>query len=387
MKFAPFATTLLMIALGSACDRGSGLHTRGSSHGSQTSSDAETRLDPSAGHPVETLAWADAPFFLWPEALSAAPVRTDSNGLRALICLDRPALEEMVVDDPIAAMAVLCDWSAEHLAYAADPWTVSLLDGAWPDEDTARIYFDVFEPGVGGVYCGGSARFLQGVLRLFEYDAATICFGINGTDATHVAVLVAFARGSGERVADPERSPVDLYLLDPTFNATFVSPTTARPLTLRALIAAHARGASEDDIAVVLGDLLHRRYIRGNPPAGGLNTLLHPVAANQRFVISAHERHLWPEYWRNTRPVMEPLGIDVGVRGYLQLLGRGVLSVDRGGSRAMRARLHELCVRHGLPHCLADEFDLLASCSESAATGALSDSSEPPADRSVDFVE
>lgn len=357
MKFAPWALALATTLLGCARDSESPDGGAEASLVSARSSAVETSLDPTAGRPVASTAWTAAPFYLWPEARRAAPVRTDAAGLRALICLDRPGLDALLLDDAIAAMAVICDWCAENLAYAADPWTVSLLDGAWPDDETARIYFDVFEPGVGGVYCGGSARFLQGVLRLFDYDAATMCFGIEGTDATHVVVIAALERGTSHRVSDPTSSPADLYLLDPTFNLSFLAVATHRPIPLGAILDSHSRGTLEDLVAIDRRSLRRRQYLLGNPPVGRGGFGLLPIAANQRFVICAHLGAFWHAYWRNHRHLLEPLGIDSGLKGYFQLLCRGVLSVDTGCSRALRARLHELCRTHRIPLCLTAEFE------------------------------
>ena len=62
----------------------------------------------------------------------------------------------------------------------------------------------------------GKAVFLEKLLKIFDFDAFTVNFGIEPDGLNHVAVVVADAGGVKDS-SDGWR----FFLLDPTFNATF----------------------------------------------------------------------------------------------------------------------------------------------------------------------
>ncbi len=330
----------------------------------------ETAIGVEAGYPRVAAIEELTPFLLLPVEESIGPVSLDRIGLQSLVLHARPELRELLRTDRMRALDVIGDWCSEALTYACDGWTASMTNRQQNANDATgeRIYFEVFEPRLGGVYCAGAAWFTSQVLKLFDFDAATICFGVPKTFATHVAVVVAMpARTTLGHASNPDGDQqgsdpaVDLFLVEPTFNVVFVERDGRSRMTLAQILDAHASDRFDERVTIEFRDLNDRRYIFGNPPAGGGGSSFRMVGANQRFVITAGDFLFWLRYWEGHADLLRSVGVSTGAQGYFDLLRKGIITVDARSSRSLRHALHELAQHHGIESCLQREFDALAA--------------------------
>ena len=158
---------------------------------------------------------------------------------------------------------LLMEWAANVADYTLNPKLIPPDFGNWPAE---KMVYDFFDLDRGGVSCGGYSAFLQRILQMFGINSFTVNYGIPNSALTHVTVIV------------PHNSK--FYVLDPTFNVTFMRK--GRMLDLAQAIKILRTGLSSEIVIQEHG--LERRDIIGYSPEA------YPEICVRREMISAGMR-------------------------------------------------------------------------------------------------
>jgi len=151
--------------------------------------------------------------------------KTDED-LRQMLLTEIPALKESLQNDRLHAARLLLNWASNVGDFAISPEIREITNLGFSKKSASQIYYDIFDSNNGGVYCGGMSVFFDKLLKLFDYDSFTINFGHKQDDLTHVTVIVSQKQSDGWLY----------YIFDPTFNATFRSPSTKQHLTVSEMI-------------------------------------------------------------------------------------------------------------------------------------------------------
>jgi hypothetical protein len=291
---------------------------------------------------VEVVIYADSPFEYAVETVRLEPCptcRTDAD-LNDQISTEIPGIRELAAREPLAAAGELLAWAAPRTTFALAS-ALQIVPVEMPDK--AAVDYQRFLSASAGVYCGGAAEFLMRVYRMFGIPAATIDFGVAGTDLTHVTVLVA----------DPGGKHARFFVFDPTFNAVFRRGPTGDLVDLGTLLDLERRGAFSG-VRFVEGSLLDRRWLR---PADLNWQAEHPaVAARCEVVLSSHGQ---TEICRHPSFRLQHYSelFEADLRRHrlraddalvVRLLRRGVFSIGQFEDQATREALIALFARSGI---------------------------------------
>ena len=183
----------------------------------------------------EVLLYFGTPSIYLLKAISVVPCtdcRVDSD-LRELISESLPGLQQQVSNEPLLGARRILDWVANAGDYALSSSIHERANPRVARASAAGIYYEIFLPDAGGVYCGGYSIFLNKVFRLFGYDSFTINYGDPKDALTHVTVVVPIRQNtSGSESSGPWR----FYFFDPTFNGTYVDPSSGDQLGVRRML-------------------------------------------------------------------------------------------------------------------------------------------------------
>lgn len=138
------------------------------------------------------------------------PTGKTDNDLRKLLLTEIPGLKKALNNAPLDAARLIMNWVANVGDFATSNEINQITVPTVAKSSASEIYYDIFLPNKGGVYCGGYSIFLNKVLRIFNYKSFTIDFGDKQT-MTHVVVIIPQKQSKGYKY----------YLFDPTFNITF----------------------------------------------------------------------------------------------------------------------------------------------------------------------
>lgn len=274
---------------------------------------------------LEVLLYEDDAFSYRIEALDVVvcPECKTDDDLRAELLATLPSLGERLVTDRLLAAEQLLDWAANAADMAGSDEYRLRTNQLVSRNPASDIYYDIFLPDKGGVYCGGFSVFYDKVLRLFDYPSFTINFGDLDGSLTHVTVIIPEREGTAYR-----------YLIfDPTFNATFWHRETGRRLAFgdlirlareghESLVQIESRSVDRRDVLLLSKDRdscreLRREendYIVCGHPGYGINTFLDNWA--DRFVT---------------------YGYGAGQYGLFQLMSRRMFSVGPSPNETVRA--------------------------------------------------
>jgi hypothetical protein len=145
--------------------------------------------------------------------------KTDDD-LKAEILANAPGLSSALEShDSYLASQILLKWAAPKVVWASGdpaPFNTAGLSAS-------EIYYDYFQPGYGGVYCGGAADFFHKILNLFGVSNFELDFGTVTDELTHATVIVPVTASDGT---------ADYRIVDPTFDFTLQLINSGQPASL-----------------------------------------------------------------------------------------------------------------------------------------------------------
>jgi len=113
------------------------------------------------------------------------------------------------------------------------------------------IYYNFFKKNKGGVYCAGTAVFLNKIYGLFGYNSLTIDIGILGTKLTHVTNFIGLKKNN----------QWEFYLMDPTFNLRYIDRNTGKYATISKVLQSFKSNNFSNAIHVKHEALKGRKYL------------------------------------------------------------------------------------------------------------------------------
>ncbi|MEM7232227.1 MAG: hypothetical protein AAF517_08640 [Planctomycetota bacterium] len=290
---------------------------------------------------LELLIHAREPFSLTLDSLvvdgSASNCKCDDD-LKEQILSDVVGLDAALSSNPLDALALLRDWSAN----ASDSASLSEIEGPTLDwiiaSSASSTYYDVYRANLGGSYCGGMAAFFDKVLRLFGFHSMVIDFGSLEHRQTHVTVIVGFETEVG----------IDFYVFDPTFNFAPVDATTRAPIELRQLLDLEVPFEIEEM------DLDDRDfYYRPEDSPAAFEV----VEERDEYSIGRLPGYGVDYYLTERRRALEESGFSGDRRAYTELLRKRVFTVRPCRLPHIRDALLELFDEYEIPYGLPEAND------------------------------
>jgi|GEM_PF-5907932 len=262
--------------------------------------------------------------------------RTSLNTIgtfRQRVIRESAHLDAWLDADPLLAANAITDWVANHADYDLD----GTMRQPLAEHTTAdALYYDVYARNIGGGYCLSYALMVLRTLSAFGANSVIVSYGIQGSDLTHTAVVVGWeSDGTWNH-----------YLLEPTFNVTYVDAQSGSVLSLRELL---TRWTSDRQVTVSAQQ--HPNELRDWLSHGPANK---PGIAfvdqrdgvfRYRFPGYGLERYLgiWASYY-------EAVGLTADLDGFVRLMMRSVLVVDSYSTEsALVQSLVELFDEFGVP--------------------------------------
>jgi hypothetical protein len=256
--------------------------------------------------------------------------------LRAKLLADIPGLATALLEDRLEGARLLLNWAANTADFAISEAIARQTTPTVSGCSAGELYYDVFLPNKGGVYCGGTAVYYDKILKLFDYNSFTVDFGDLPAGLTHVTVVIG----------QWEESAWEFYLFDPTFNVAFCRRADGRYAPIEDLIAAQSRGLFSREI--VLDQMLvdRRDFL-------ALRTDKHDGVQVKEivgdFAVCSIPGYGLDKYFKNWRTTFLQGGYSPNVTGLIQLFRTRVFrvgkSLDERASRRFHLRLRE----HGIP--------------------------------------
>ena len=293
---------------------------------------------------LEVLLYSDAPSRYRLESLSMTPcpqcpINSDRS-LRDLIAAEVRQLAGDIEPGSFEEARALLDWVANRTDWSVNPAIVRETHPTISGSTAGEIYFDIFAPNKGAVWCGGSSVFLDKVLRLFGFDSFTINFGSLEGHLTHVTVIVALPNSSGDK---------EFYILDPTFNATFVDQASSQPLPVWELLERAETPGDFGTVAVSSRPVAKRDWlaIPGLAHTADQSICGDDAEEGDPYVICSRPNYSMDHYWSSFAESLDKLGFDRGPRGFFQMFRHHVFSVGRSADTGAREQfLRGLEERH-----------------------------------------
>lgn len=182
-----------------------------------------------------------------------------NDRLRKEILEQNPSLKILLNDNRLLAAKIILNWVSNHLVFAMDnPLNTTEIS-------PGKIYYHFFKPYHAGVFCGGAADFLTKTLQLFNYTAFSLDIGLKNTTITHVITIVAL----------PNSDQWEYYILDPTFNSTFIDRGTNDFTNLSELIKDYRNKEYFQKIKLTEDSLQNRIYLVASSNPNLKNDLKH----------------------------------------------------------------------------------------------------------------
>jgi hypothetical protein len=246
--------------------------------------------------------------------------------LRQTLLAEIPGLEEALSTDRLEAARLLLDWAANAGDFALSVEIARQTTPRVSGLSASELYYDVFLPNRGAVYCGGMATFFDKVLKLFGYNSFVVDFGDAAAGLTHVTVVVA----------QWEVSRWQYYLFDPTFNLTFQRRTSGAYAPVEELLPFRDQDRLREAF-VVDQMLLDRRNflaVRGHRADSSRVKVVQDAGDILVCAIPGYSIQMFFYNWRST---FERGGYSPSTLGLVQLLNKQVFRV--GPSLDARAAL------------------------------------------------
>jgi len=284
---------------------------------------------------VELLIYADEAYSYRLDGVSIRECSECENDddLRAEIFDQIPGLEKMLTEQPLAAVRQLLDWAANRADHASgksihDQTKISGLSAS-------QIYYGVFKPNRGGVYCGGMSEFFNRILKLFGVDSFTWNFGDLRQDLTHVTVVVADHSGDDTRY----------FIFDPTFNLTLHDAASGELLDIEQLLVLIRKGQWGQVRPEVL-PLEQRDFL---VPKDRSRLCREFREEMEEWLVCGHPGYNVDVYLEQWNPRFQRAGYRTGLPGMLQLMANRSFSVGQGARPGTRDNFISLLERHGVP--------------------------------------
>jgi hypothetical protein len=260
--------------------------------------------------------------------------------LRATLLAEIPGLEEALGTDRLEAARLLLDWAANAGDFALSVEIARKTTPRVSGLSASELYYDVFLPNRGAVYCGGMATFFDKVLKLFGYNSFVVDFGDAAAGLTHVTVVIA----------QWEVSRWQYYLFDPTFNLTFQRRTSGTYASVEELMDLRDQGKLLEAI-VVDQMLLDRRNflaVRGDRTDSTRVKVVNDAGDYLVCTIPGYGINMFFHNWRHT---FERGGYPPGFQGLVQLLKKRVFrvgpSLDARAAQRFAAKLKARGIPYG----------------------------------------
>ena len=284
---------------------------------------------------LELLIYADSPYRYRLDKVSillCSECRDDEQ-LRLEIVRQIPGLDNMLVEQPLVAVRQLLDWAANRADYACGQSIAAQTNIA--PLSASQIYYGVFEPNRGGVYCDGVAEFFDRILKLFAVDSFIWDFGDLANELTHVTVIVADHSGNKTR----------FFVFDPTFNLTFHDSITGELLDIEQVfeltrkgqwerIRAETRPLEQRDFLVPKEEPQSCREFRQEMP---------------EWLVCGYPGYSIDVYLNNCASLFQAGGYQKGLPGFLELLMKRSFRVGSGIQPGTRESFTRLLERYGIP--------------------------------------
>jgi hypothetical protein len=227
--------------------------------------------------------------------------KTDTD-LQAEVESAVPGLQQAIANgDYYSAGQQVLHWVAPRIVWASGQPAPIPTAGL----SAAEIYYDYFQTGYGGVYCGGSADFLHKVLNLFAIPNFELDFGTTTDGLTHAMIVLPITEPGGG---------VDYRILDPTFDMVLTLINSGEPASIPVALELWRMGLT-GRVMFQTGDLSQRRVL--DDPSGDGNYI--QTACGEETGPSPgcgfdQAMALW-------QPYLQRDGFQSGSAAYLQLLG------------------------------------------------------------------
>ena len=284
---------------------------------------------------LELLIYSDSPYRYRLDKVSIllCPECKNDEELRAEIRRQIPALDMMFAEQPLDAVRQLLDWAANRADYAfgqsiAAQTNISPLSAA-------QIYFGVFEPNRGGVYCGGEAEFFDRILKLFAVDSFIWNFGDLKDDLTHVTVVIA----------DHSLNNTRFFVFDPTFNLTFRSSENGELLDIEQVFALIRKGQWEQ-IHAETRPLEQRDFL---VPKDEPQSCREFRQETEEWLVCGYPGYSIDVYLNNCASLFQAGGYQKGLPGFLELLMKRSFQVGPSTQPGTRESFIRLLARYGIP--------------------------------------
>jgi len=286
---------------------------------------------------LEVLLYHDGAFSYRIDALevaACAQCKTDDD-FRDELLATLPALTETLATDRLLAAELLLDWAANAADMAgSDEYRLPTnhLVSRNPPSD---IYYDIFLPDKGGVYCGGFSVFYNKVLRLFDYPSFTINFGDLDGSLTHVTVIIPERQGNA----------YSYLIFDPTFNATFWHRASGARLGFGDLVQL-ARGGHENLVRIESRSVDQRDVLLLSKDRDSCRELR---SEGDGYVVCSHPGYGIGTFLAAWEDRFVTYGYGAGQFGLFQLMSNRMFSVGPSPDEAARAGFLSLLAKLGIP--------------------------------------
>ena len=257
------------------------------------------------------------------------------DDLRNLILKEVPELDIWLVEDRFKAAVELLNWVANNIDLAISKEIHDMTMVNFSSKQASEIYYQIFLPDKGGVWCGGSAVFFNKVARLFDYDSFTINFGDTRDDLTHVACIIAF----------PYRESWRYYIFDPTFNFTFRLRSTKAYASVSDLIN-KIRSKKYSEIYLDEMGLNKREYIAIKKDMSKCKQLKYE---NEAYLVCSSNNGIRPYFGRHRRQLIMN-GYSAGLpEAYLQLFYNRIFSIGSSNKPEISQIFEQNMANSGIP--------------------------------------
>lgn len=160
-----------------------------------------------------------------------------------------PMLRYNLKHNRLRAADQLANWVANNTLWSISEAThVDMMQAS-------DIYYNFFGKHQGGVYCAGTATFLNKIYNLFGYKNLTIDTGLLGTSLTHVTNYIGVKKNNRWK----------FYLMDPTMNQRFFNRHTGQYATISTILKSLKSNHFENDIFVKQESTKKREYLLRTP--------------------------------------------------------------------------------------------------------------------------
>ncbi|MCA9092312.1 MAG: hypothetical protein KDA68_02400 [Planctomycetaceae bacterium] len=257
-------------------------------------------------------------------AMTSSPVIQSpphtNDALRQQILFELPELTAALISgETLKAAELILKWAARTGDFALDGSTVNIAAQA---NSAADLFYNYFEPDVGGMSCGGYGNYFSSLLKLFEIDSLNIGFGQLPL-LTHVTVVIPIR----------EAGTWKFYLMDPTFGTTFINPETAQLATLFDLID-FKRAGRLDELSEQTIDLGERDFL--SPTPSSIPELTFQGMSSGNYVYHCENYSLGTYlYWWSTS--LNNSGYSADQEGFVSLIENWVYNALMYGNQTTMA--------------------------------------------------